>query len=276
MEPINVCFQAVQGKDTLLSEQNARFEKLVTDLKMTFNLKTSTDMNGVDVLTEAAIGSLLHSAGGYYCTSDGMREFFVGCGSFALECISMITDNDLSVLFSIWAKLTVGFSGKLEALRVELYLTNFAVYVLPPPVTPSELTNTTMEKFLIILDMHRPRLDVTWNYWEIYNIEEDFRHFLRAFRRVELPLESLQVRSGSKSLQKGWSPISGRFKYLSKFCMGLASAFPRTSTVEAGFSTINREESDDRAALSSLSLQGLMFAKQWQQLRLLDLWRWKW
>jgi hypothetical protein len=50
--------------------------------------------------------------------------------------------------------------------------------------------------------------------------------------------------------------------FLFYFCGGLASTFPGTSTVESDVSIIVRERDDSRAALSNLSLDGILHAKQ--------------
>jgi hypothetical protein len=42
---------------------------------------------------------------------------------------------------------------------------------------------------------------------------------------------------------------------------------PRTTTVEADFSTINYEKDDHRSALTSFSLEGILHSRQLEKLR---------
>ena len=46
------------------------------------------------------------------------------------------------------------------------------------------------------------------------------------------------------SFDKGWAPTNGRFEGLREFCGGLATLFPNTTPVEAGFSVIGWEKND--------------------------------
>lgn len=272
MEPVNICFTAIQGKDTLISEQNVCFAKLVEDIKSVFNLQsTSASTGGVDVLSAAALGSLFHCDRGIFATQSGLQEFFEGCSSYVRNCLSAIPTNELSTLYNLCGRVVVEFVANLEALRVERSCDNAPVDRLPPPALPSELKDTTMSVFLAILDSQRDRLTASWSDQDVDNIEEDFRLFQRAVRLGAIPLECLTCKTGPGLLQKAWSRIASRYKYLSRFCMGLGTVFPGTATVEADFSTINQEATAERA-LSHLSLQGLMFARGWKEFRLLGLW----
>jgi hypothetical protein len=60
-----------------------------------------------------------------------------------------------------------------------------------------------------------------------------------------------------------WKCIgSGRFEKLKEFCGGLGTVFPGTATVESDFSIVNFEKNDYRAALTDLSLEGILHSKQ--------------
>lgn len=83
--------------------------------------------------------------------------------------------------------------------------------------------------------MHHSRLKLKCKEQYISNIEEDFHHFLRALRGGYVPSESICAKLGSGTLRMAWALLFHGFKYLSKFCMGLSTVFPGTSTVEAVF-----------------------------------------
>ena len=81
MSVVNVCFWAIQGKDCLIAEQNARFRKPTDELKLTFNLRSISEENsGVEFLSTAALRAILFSVDGLYATHDVMASLFAECG----------------------------------------------------------------------------------------------------------------------------------------------------------------------------------------------------
>ena len=49
---------------------------------------------------------------------------------------------------------------------------------------------------------------------------------------------------------------------LKEFCGGMATIFPGTATIESDFSDVNYEKDQYRAALTDMSLEGILHAKQ--------------
>ena len=81
------------------------------------------------------------------------------------------------------------------------------------------------------------------------------------------------VKAGAKSLggfSDAWACTNNRFPSLQKFCGGLASAFPNTATVESDFSVIGWEKDDCRTSLTDFSLEGILHAKQYERLKILE------
>ena len=60
--------------------------------------------------------------------------------------------------------------------------------------------------------------------------------------------------------------VHARFKQLENFCSGLATVFPGTANVESNFSILKWEKDDGRTALTNFSLEGIMHAKQYEQM----------
>jgi hypothetical protein len=56
---------------------------------------------------------------------------------------------------------------------------------------------------------------------------------------------------------------------LRQLCDGLATAFPNTTSVESDFSIVKWEKNDSRSSLTSLSLVGIMHAKQFEQIKMI-------
>jgi hypothetical protein len=69
-----------------------------------------------------------------------------------------------------------------------------------------------------------------------------------------------------KSFNQAWEPAGHRFSSLRRFAAGLASVMPTTSRVDADFSFINYRKNEYNAALSDLSLEGVLFVRQVKQL----------
>ena len=84
MKSVDICFRAIQGKETLIVEQNNRFAKICADVEGLFSLRRRND---VDVLSETALGTHLYSASGVMATTEGMSHFFENCGTFATSCL---------------------------------------------------------------------------------------------------------------------------------------------------------------------------------------------
>jgi hypothetical protein len=56
---------------------------------------------------------------------------------------------------------------------------------------------------------------------------------------------------------------------LRQLCGGLATAFPNMTYVESDFSIIKWEKNDSHSRLTSLSLAGIMHAKQFEQIKMI-------
>ena len=69
------------------------------------------------------------------------------------------------------------------------------------------------------------------------------------------------------TFDEAWSIVKGRFKYLLRFCGGVASVFPGTSQVESDFSIVKGEKTMFKKTLVDLSLEGILHAKQFDELK---------
>ena len=102
--------------------------------------------------------------------------------------------------------------------------------------------------------------------WNMHDIEQEFEGLLGPYQR-ERPLKEVMDQCSHKTtFDEGWKHVHGRFKYLKKFCEGLATAFPGTSTVESNFSIVKWEKDDWLIALTDFSLEGIMHTKQFDKI----------
>jgi len=66
-----------------------------------------------------------------------------------------------------------------------------------------------------------------------------------------------------------WDCLKGRFMQLRQLCGGLVTMFPNMTFVESDFSIVKKEKNDSRSSLMSLSLAGIMHAKQFKQIKMI-------
>ena len=69
------------------------------------------------------------------------------------------------------------------------------------------------------------------------------------------------------SFEDGWKLAQDRFLTLQEFFGGIETAFTGTSTVESDFSIIKWEKDNSRVSLTDLSLEGILHANQFKQMR---------
>jgi hypothetical protein len=66
---------------------------------------------------------------------------------------------------------------------------------------------------------------------------------------------------------QAWDSIGGqRFRYLRRFCAGLATVFANMTAVESVFSILKWEKDEFPTALLDLSLEGIFQSKHFEQL----------
>ena len=102
---------------------------------------------------------------------------------------------------------------------------------------------------------------------------DEFRFFQRAFREEMVFKEAMKAGKEGKKLEDfsdAWACTNNRFPSLQQLCGGLVSAFPNTATVEPDFSVIGCEKDECRTLLTNFSLEGILHAKQYHCLKLLE------
>ena len=272
MHYVDICSQALQGKETVLAEQDALFDRLATDITDLFNLYTVRASNG-NAENNPDEGDVVFTDGCVSATAQGVQSFFVTSGSTALSDLDHLHDHHRHDLFCELGELAVVFLRKVQSVRVERDSTNAAISTVPPPVLPGQVKDAGVRGVVPVIDQQRDRLLLTWSHAELGKLEDDLRFFLREAHRGSIPAQCLQTLfKDGHALQKAWAPISQKYSYLCRFCMGLATIFPGTATVEGDFSTINRVVSPTRSTLTDLSLQGIIYSTQFNELQKLKLW----
>ena len=109
-------------------------------------------------------------------------------------------------------------------------------------------------------------LRATFTEEDIQNIQMQYKLFERKYHSDEGFKCHVQATKQHKSFDEAWGWLYEQYPLLVPFCGGIASTFPGTSTVESDFSIIRWEKDDCRTASSTLSLEGILHAKQREEI----------
>ena len=112
-----------------------------------------------------------------------------------------------------------------------------------------------------------PHLLYRWSSAEIYVIDQEFQELQSAYNRESSFKTVLDACDRRTSFEGGWKLAQDCFLTLREFFGGLATAFPDTSTVESDFSIVKWEKDNSRVSLADLSLEGILHANQFKQMR---------
>ena len=137
-----------------------------------------------------------------------------------------------------------------------------------PPVMPAEIVKIRPAAFVKdVVDQYRAHLAKHWDQDAIDQVESDHRELVLVYAREPNIKSALNAHDEKTCFNDAWDVLKGRFQHLRMFCGGLATAFPNTCAVEGDFSIVKWEKDSSRAVLTSLSLAGIMHAKQFEMLK---------
>ncbi|ETP11014.1 hypothetical protein F441_13440 [Phytophthora nicotianae CJ01A1] len=137
---------------------------------------------------------------------------------------------------------------------------------------PSELVLVNPRDFgENILEPRRAQLMKFWSLTQIEAAEREHRELFLANKIDDSVRSALDKEDYNTSFNDGWDILEEAVKpktysHLRQFCCGLATVFANTASVESDFSVLKWELNDRRTALTSLALEGIFQAKQFDQL----------
>ncbi|KAL3658791.1 hypothetical protein V7S43_016159 [Phytophthora oleae] len=137
-----------------------------------------------------------------------------------------------------------------------------------PPVPPHQLIQMKIPAFNKLLQLHKPRLAIRLSPSEIHKIDQDFVQLKDKYRTDEGIRNSIDsANDESTSFECGWELLGAEFPWLQQFAGDLASTFPNTASVESDFSIMGWEKDEYRQSLTDFSLEGVLHAKQYNELQ---------
>ena len=131
-----------------------------------------------------------------------------------------------------------------------------------PSVLLHDIVNQRHQDFCSVVRRHRERLLTTWNPVEIDALEQQCQEMCTTVKADNVLKEYLSKHTQNTFFQDSWKILNGRFPLVEKFCGGIATVFPGTSQVESDFSLVKGAKNDQKIALTDLSLEGVLHAKQ--------------
>ncbi|CAN5966279.1 unnamed protein product [Sphagnum jensenii] len=230
-----ITFRTIQGLSTLLDQQQAALDDLVTSF--------IDDVGVIGPLSPEAIANLEVSehviSGRYAVQLSSVREFVSGLASWADSIVDEVDPVQRNDLWNDIASVYVTACDRVSQLSSLRDADNNAL------ANPSSLP------------LHHYSVD------HIDVIADEHKLLLHAYRSEPVLKQAIDGLDSQSSFRDGWSLIGSIFPNLMEFCGVLATIFLGTSTVESDFSVLRWEKDNFRKSLSDFGLEGVMQSKQW-------------
>ena len=258
LEPVEHVFKCLQGSEITIIEQERALSNLASELMEQGRIQEYTE-------EEISAGSPSFRDGSFVmCHSDGevlIGEMMTACGekyeSLTLEEREAVLDDVLRLYCS-------GVRG-INNIVVDRDRENEAESNLFP-IMPTDWIENEGAKFKELLKSMKPRLLETFSETDVDKIELQFRS-LKAVKYRDVALYHSLLDNEEASFTKAWSIAGTNFELLRSFSGGFASIFANSATVESDFSRIKFEKHLQRQKLNDLTMEGILHAKQFQQLQ---------
>jgi hypothetical protein len=258
----NIVFASLQGLTTLLVEQRVRLSHLVATYCRMCRMQGPLSADSMQMVDE----STMSSRGAFAVSHTEVRSFVEGLGRWILCALDGMDESARDALVRCCAEMFVQLADGISRIVAERDSSNDSAEELAP-VLPHQLICSNMRTLVASLEQHDSRLQRCFSSEDIKKIDKEFNHLHRAYREeLELKNSLDSMKGKALSFEDAWAPLGSRFKMLMKFCGGLATVLPNTSTVESDFSRLSLEKNAYRKALTDFSLEGVLHSKQFAEL----------
>ncbi len=119
-----------------------------------------------------------------------------------------------------------------------------------------------------VVDQYRGHLAKHWSADLIDKAESEHRELLAVYARKPNVKATFDKHDEKTFFNEAWDYLKGCFMQLHQLCGGLVTMFPNTTSVESDFSIVKWEKNDSHSSLTSMSLAGIMHAKQFKQIKM--------
>ena len=144
---------------------------------------------------------------------------------------------------------------------------NGLLYQAPPIIKPYAIADGGAFAISNFLLEQNERYLSTLTLPDKDEVEQESTSFFEKYMHDMTFKQLVDETKGTSSFQDAWQPFYKLFPKLVQFAGGLATIFPGTSAVESDFSIIGWEKDKYHMQLSNLSLEGILHAKQFDEIR---------
>ncbi len=199
---------------------------------------------------------------GFTLLRDQAERHIKGTNLLAMSMANRLPADDLEEVIRDVSRVYVQTMYSVAAIVVERDIRNREKTDVAPPILPLEIAGLSTIEFTELLFEHEERLRHSFPGTVVEEvISNELEQLVRLISRDSNLKAALTKGSEDSDFGKAWRPLGNRFPYMLRFVAGLASVMPRTSIVEADFSTIIYGKDDHRSALTSFSLEGIFALK---------------
>ena len=197
---------------------------------------------------------------------NGVNGFLEDLGMAVVDMLGNAPLADRGELARVFARLFAAAVGGVS--RIAPQRNNEGVCGREfPPALPNELSRTRGRDFATLMREQRARLRATLSEAEVDKICGERVELVEAVDRERSLKLQLQALPAGVSFDDRWKTLNQRFPSLRSFAGGLATIFPGTSVAESDFSLAKWERDECRQQMRTLSLAGVLHAKQFAKVQ---------
>jgi hypothetical protein len=259
-----ITFRSLEGLTTIVAQQREGLRRL-HDVYARL-LKVSGPLSMEEAMAVDRAIAVVSEDQKYSLKISDVEAMLEDLGLFVAGKIEETGAEAMAELLKSLAVCTVNLIAGVISIVAERDSSNEAATEMPL-VLPHQLVMLRGREFSEILKVQTPRLRTTCSITEIDIIEQEFAELQSAYHRERCFKVVLDACGPHTSFDEGWKLTQDRFCSLREFCGGLVTTFPGTSTVESDFSIVKWEKDVGRASLTDFSLEGILHAKQFKQMR---------
>jgi hypothetical protein len=269
MAAINYTLASLQGKQLILDMQKQELERLREELMRIGGVTTFNVF--VDDLENPIVFDLtdIVTKGSFTMTKSSAQAYLNNLGDvFIVSEVEAYRERDnqgyTEMLRSI-CKLFVELVHGLFVLCPERDICNSSLCRTPPPIMPYAVVKIGSFHLSKLVIEQKERLHASFNESKMREIEIQYSEFETRYYRDKSFKQIVDNTEDTKSFHEAWGLFYKDYPSLVSFFGGLATLFPGTSTVESDFSTIGWERDVYRSSLASISVEGILHSKQYDE-----------
>jgi hypothetical protein len=255
-DSVNVSIRTLQGRQLLMTQQQEEVDRLIQSSKSMSDAEGPLTISELELLPAENI-----TCGNWSISLEAVAGFLDDQGLWVHELVHAIPHDIALQLKKEVGQLIVQFLDGTSRICVQRDSQNRPIEDEFPSVMPAFLCKLRGREFIPLLQKYRDRFSDV-----LKQITSEQIELFKAYRE-ESSLKRAIDECQESCFEKNWNLVKGRFPTLRAFAGTLFTIFPNTAAVESDFSVLGWEKDDHRDSLSDLSLEGILQAKQFEQLQ---------